>query len=266
MVRSSLLAGAEMMTFFTVPCRWALALVASVKWPVDSITIWAPVEDQSSLAGSRSANTFNFLPSTEMKSSPAVMVWCRFPKMESYLSRWASVAGLVRSLTATNSISGLPSAARNTLRPIRPKPLMPTFTAIYFGISLNVGEVLTAWKWMIARNLSVPKSRVGEWDGEFAAVAELVLHPHHALMDARPNETTWQARSERLGINRQNRTGDSSQPADAATTDVSTGSTERRSRKKGICRSGRTHHREARRGLGVGREAGLGARAIDGRR
>jgi hypothetical protein len=74
--------------------------------------------------------------------------------------------------------------------------LMPTFTAIYFGISLNVGEVLTAWNWTIARNLSVPKSRVGEWDREFAAVAELVLHPHHALMDARPNETTWQARSE----------------------------------------------------------------------
>ena len=31
---------------------------------------------------------------------------------------------------------------------------------------------------------------------EFAAAVELVLHPHHALMDARPNETTWQARSE----------------------------------------------------------------------
>jgi hypothetical protein len=30
------------------------------------------------------------------------------------------------------------------LRPIRPKPLMPTFTAINFGISLRVGEVFTA--------------------------------------------------------------------------------------------------------------------------
>src|SRR3984957_2502417 len=70
------------------------------------------------------------------------MVWCRLPRMESDLSRWASVAGLVRSFTATNSISGLPSAARNTLRPIRPKPLMPPFTAINFGVSLG-GEV---WK------------------------------------------------------------------------------------------------------------------------
>src|SRR6185437_14653116 len=37
---------------------------------------------------------------------------------------------LVKSLTATISISGLPSDARNTLRPMRPKPLIPTFTAI----------------------------------------------------------------------------------------------------------------------------------------
>ena len=58
---------------------------------------------------------------------------------------------------------------------------------------------------------------------EFAAAVELVLHPHHALMDARPDETTWQARSERLGINRQNRAGDSGGPADAAPTDVPTG-------------------------------------------
>src|SRR6202030_3091803 len=40
------------------------------------------------------------------------------------------VAGVVRSLTATNSMSGLPIALRNTLRPMRPKPLMPTFTAM----------------------------------------------------------------------------------------------------------------------------------------
>jgi hypothetical protein len=68
---SSLVAGAEMMTFFTVAPRCALALVASVKWPVDSTTISAPVEAQSSLAGSRSAKTLIFLPSTVMKSSPA---------------------------------------------------------------------------------------------------------------------------------------------------------------------------------------------------
>ena len=57
MVMSSLVAGAEMMTFLTVVPRCALAFSASVKKPVDSTTIWAPTEAQSSLAGSRSAKT-----------------------------------------------------------------------------------------------------------------------------------------------------------------------------------------------------------------
>ena len=39
MVMSSLVAGAEMMTFLTVVPRWALAFSASVKKPVDSTTI-----------------------------------------------------------------------------------------------------------------------------------------------------------------------------------------------------------------------------------
>ena len=50
------------------------------------------------------------------------------------------MAALVRSLTATKSISCLPIAARMMLRPIRPKPLMPTLTAIdlsYAGRTLR---------------------------------------------------------------------------------------------------------------------------------
>jgi len=43
-VTSSLVAGAEMMTFLTVDPRCALAFSASVKWPVDSTTICAPTE------------------------------------------------------------------------------------------------------------------------------------------------------------------------------------------------------------------------------
>ena len=47
--------------------------------------------------------------------------------MLSYLSRCASVALSVRSLTPTTSMSApLASAARKKLRPMRPKPLMPT--------------------------------------------------------------------------------------------------------------------------------------------
>ncbi len=55
---------------------------------------------------------------------------CRLPSTESYFSRCASVFELVRSLTATKSTSFCPIAARMMLRPMRPNPLIPTFTAI----------------------------------------------------------------------------------------------------------------------------------------
>src|SRR5512143_1194002 len=50
--------------------------------------------------------------------------------MESYFSRWASVLGSVRSLTATNSRPWSAMAVRRMLRPMRPKPLMPTLMAM----------------------------------------------------------------------------------------------------------------------------------------
>jgi hypothetical protein len=46
-VMSSLVAGAEMMTFLTVAPRCALALAPSVKKPVDSTTICAPTSKPS---------------------------------------------------------------------------------------------------------------------------------------------------------------------------------------------------------------------------
>ena len=71
----------------------------------------------------------------------------RLPRIESYLSRWASVAGLVKSLTATKSISGLPRAARKTLRPMRPKPLIPTLTAMCdFSFVLGDAVVLSLFR------------------------------------------------------------------------------------------------------------------------
>ena len=51
MVMSSPVAGAEMMTFFTVPFRCSLASSALVNLPVDSITTCTPSELQSSFAG-----------------------------------------------------------------------------------------------------------------------------------------------------------------------------------------------------------------------
>src|SRR5689334_15924581 len=56
-VRSSSLAGAEMMTFLAPAVRWALAFSASVKRPVDSITYSTPSDFQGSWAGSFMAST-----------------------------------------------------------------------------------------------------------------------------------------------------------------------------------------------------------------
>src|SRR5680860_969471 len=51
------------------------------------------------------------------------------PSTESYLSMCPSVRASVRSLAPTHSMSALRScAARKTLRPMRPKPLIPTRT------------------------------------------------------------------------------------------------------------------------------------------
>src|SRR5215475_7391129 len=51
-VMSSFFAGAEMITFFTGPRRWALAFSASVNLPVDSMTTWAPTDSHLICAGS----------------------------------------------------------------------------------------------------------------------------------------------------------------------------------------------------------------------
>ena len=57
---------------------------------------------------------------------------CRLPSTESVLQQVRERGGVVRSLTATKSMSFDPKAARMMLRPIRPNPLMPTLTAIVF--------------------------------------------------------------------------------------------------------------------------------------
>src|SRR5436853_3361207 len=84
-VTSSFLAGAEMMTFFTGPRMCFLASSALVNRPVDSITTCAPTEAQSNCAGSFWANTRIVLLSIFMQSPPAVMLWGRLPRIESYL-------------------------------------------------------------------------------------------------------------------------------------------------------------------------------------
>src|SRR5262245_54512390 len=101
-----------------------------VKRPVDSKTTSTPSDFQGSAPGSFSASTWNSSPSTLIDFSVALMSALRLPRIESYLRRWASVAALVRSLTATMSMSLCGMAARMMLRPILPKPLMPTLIAM----------------------------------------------------------------------------------------------------------------------------------------
>src|SRR5262249_12074300 len=114
----------------TGPRKCFLACSPSVNLPVDSSTTCAPTDSQLMAAGSFSEKTLMHLPLTVMQSPEALMSCLRLPRMESYFSRWAKVAGLVRSLTATNSRLGSSIAVRSTLRPIRPKPLIPTLTAM----------------------------------------------------------------------------------------------------------------------------------------
>ncbi len=104
-VASSFFAGAEMMTFLAPASMCALALVASVKKPVDSMTMSAPSSPQGRFAGSRSASARIFWPSTMMLSSSKSTDFGKRPSTVSYLSRWARVLLSVRSLTPTTSMS-----------------------------------------------------------------------------------------------------------------------------------------------------------------
>ena len=73
-VLSSLVAGAEMMTFLAPASMWAAAFSPSVKNPVDSMTISTPRSPQGSLAGSRSDSDAMERPSISMAPSPASTV------------------------------------------------------------------------------------------------------------------------------------------------------------------------------------------------
>src|SRR5881396_3721085 len=119
-----------MMTFLTGARRCFFASGPLVKRPVDSTTISAPTEAQLISAGSLVLKTLKLLPSTAMVSSVWVTLWGRLPRTESYFKRCARVFASVTSLTATNWMSLSSSAVRIMLRPMRPKPLMPTLMGI----------------------------------------------------------------------------------------------------------------------------------------
>src|SRR3954469_23138438 len=137
-VTSAPLAGAEMITFLAPASRWAAALSRSVKRPVDSITTSAPTSPHGRLPGSRSEKTRSSLPSTTRPSSVASTVPGNGPRIESYLSRVASVLVSVMSFTPTQSMSAPWAwAALKTFLPMRPKPLIPAFKCGPFVAALR---------------------------------------------------------------------------------------------------------------------------------
>src|SRR4051812_7207184 len=130
-VRSGSVAGAEITTFFAPASRCFAASSRLVKKPVDSSTTSTPRSLHGRFAGSRSSKTLISLPSM-MRPSPRTSTSPGYgPRIESYLTRWASVALSVMSFTATHSMSvSLARPARSTFRPMRPKPLIPTRTGM----------------------------------------------------------------------------------------------------------------------------------------
>src|SRR2546430_337998 len=121
---SSPLAGAEITTFLAPAVRCLAAASRSVKRPVLSSTSSTPKSFHGSFSGSLMADTLIGLPFTTIASPFASTLPPNRPCTESYLSRWASVFVSVMSFTATNSSADcfIRTAARSTLRPIRPNP------------------------------------------------------------------------------------------------------------------------------------------------
>src|SRR6185437_14695161 len=129
MVTSSSVAGAEMMTFLAPASRCLRASAALVKKPVDSITTSTPSAPQGRLAAPLSARLFIGLAPTVVPPGTPSTLWPSRPSTLSYFSRCAIVATSPRSFAATISMSAPDAAtARKKLRPIRPKPLIPTRT------------------------------------------------------------------------------------------------------------------------------------------
>src|SRR4029077_8902233 len=89
--------------------------------------------------GSFTLKTLKALPSTAMESSVCVTLCGKLPRTESYFKRCARVFASLMSLTATNLMSLSSSAVRTMLRPMRPKPLMPTLMGIL--PPMNVTEI-----------------------------------------------------------------------------------------------------------------------------
>ena len=138
-VMSAPSAGAETITRFAPASRCFAAAARLVKIPVHSSTTSTPRLRQGSCAGSRSAVTAILPRPISIQLSPVVTSPGKRPCTLSYLRRWALVATGPRSLIATTSTSShlVSCAARRAIRPVRPKPLIATRTAMVRSFNWN---------------------------------------------------------------------------------------------------------------------------------
>src|SRR6266481_689426 len=125
---------------------WAVAAFFDVKKPVHSRAISTPSALCGSLPGSRSAVTFILPRPTSIVSPSTLTSPLKRPCTESKRNRWALVSTGPRSLIDTTSMSLRPDSmmARMTLRPMRPKPLIATRTAMSSSVSLPSSSGQTA--------------------------------------------------------------------------------------------------------------------------
>ena len=101
---SSSFAGAEIITCFAPPTRCLEAASRVKKRPVDSKTVSTPCSAHGMNSGFRSLIKVIFFPLEKCNSFPLISKDKeKFPWMESYFNKWASVLTSAKSLTKATS-------------------------------------------------------------------------------------------------------------------------------------------------------------------
>merc|ERR1719484_479197 len=125
---SASLAGAEMMTFLAPPSTCFMQPSVVVNAPVDSHTYSTPVSFHGISVGSRVAERLMSSPFTFKPVSVTSTVPLKRPWIVSCSSWYFMYSGDIGELMCLTTNSGCSMAMRTTWRPIRPKPLTPSFT------------------------------------------------------------------------------------------------------------------------------------------
>merc|ERR1719377_171985 len=128
---SASFAGAEMITFFAPPSMCAMQPSVVVKAPVDSHTYSTPVCVHGISVGSRVEDSVIGIPFTISPLSVTSTVPSKRPCTVSCSSWYFMYSGDIGELMCLMTNSGCSMAMRATWRPMRPKPLIPSFTGAF---------------------------------------------------------------------------------------------------------------------------------------